>query len=102
MKPNRLVSLHAIYKYKIAEVVPVGSETTFAEISAKCGLNEPDVRRILRHTMAHYIFREIRKGVVVHTAASRMLAEDSQMQAWTGVCVEEMWDSAANVCKPRL
>jgi hypothetical protein len=62
-------------------------------------LNEPDVRRVLRHAIAHRIFREVRKGVVAHTAASRILAEDVQMQAWTGVCVEEMWPSATQVWK---
>ncbi|EHL01829.1 putative Sterigmatocystin 8-O-methyltransferase [Glarea lozoyensis 74030] len=44
--------------------------------------------------MAHRIFREVRKGVVVHTAASRLLAESRQLKSWTGVNVEEMWPAA--------
>lgn len=63
----------------------------------KCGLNEPDTRRILRYAMAHHIFNEPRKGVVVHTNLSRMLAEDEVMDAWLGSCVEEMWPAAVNV-----
>ena len=47
--------------------------------------------------MAHRIFREIRKGVVVHTAVSQMLTQNRQMQSWTGVAVEEMWPSAVQV-----
>ncbi|EPE27494.1 S-adenosyl-L-methionine-dependent methyltransferase [Glarea lozoyensis ATCC 20868] len=91
---SQFVSLRAIYHYKMAETFPVGSEATFVQISEACGLNEPDVRRILRHAMAHRIFREVRKGVVVHTAASRLLAESRQLKSWTGVNVEEMWPAA--------
>jgi hypothetical protein len=81
----------------MAETFPIGSEATFSQISEACGLNEPDVRRILRHAMAYRIFREVRKGVVVHTGASRLLAENRQLQSWTGVNVEEMWPAAVQV-----
>ena len=93
------MSLHGIYHYKLAEAFPVGSEATFGQIARRSGLNEPDLRRILRHAMAHRIFREVREGVVAHTASSRILAEDMQMQAWTGVAVEEMWPAAVQVCR---
>jgi hypothetical protein len=76
---------------------PVGAEMTFHEISNRCGLNELDVRRILRDAISHRVFREVRKGVVVHTAVSQLLAEDPQMRAWTGACVEEMWPAAVQV-----
>ncbi len=75
----------------------MGGEATFAQIAEQCDLNEPDVRRMLRHAMSNRIFKEVRKGVVAHTAVSKILAQDTQMQAWTGVCVEEMWPSAAQV-----
>ncbi|TVY81049.1 O-methyltransferase gsfB, partial [Lachnellula suecica] len=91
---SQLLSLRAIYHYRMAQTFPVGGEATFQQISESCGLNEPDVRRILRHAMAHRIFREVRKGVVVHTGASQLLAQNQQLQSWTGVCVEEMWPSA--------
>lgn len=81
----------------MAQTVPVGGESTFEEISKLCGLNEPDVRRILRHAMAHRIFREPRKGIVIHTAISKLLAENQQLRSWAGVCVEEMWPSAVQV-----
>ena len=47
--------------------------------------------------MTNRIFSEVREGVVVHTAVSKVLAEDTKMLAWTGVCVEEMWPSAVKV-----
>lgn len=68
----------------MAEAFPVGSESTFLEISELCGLNEPDVRRILRLAMAHRIFREPRKGIVAHTQISKMLAETQQVRSWVG------------------
>lgn len=52
---------------------------------------------MLRHAATNHIFKEIRKGVVVHTAASRMLAEDSQMRDWVVVNCEEMWPAAERV-----
>ena len=47
--------------------------------------------------MTNRIFREIREGVVVHTAVSKILAEDVEMLAWTGACVEDMWPAAVKV-----
>ena len=47
--------------------------------------------------MSNRIFCEVREGVVVHTAVSKLLAEDVKLLAWTGVCVEEMWPSASKV-----
>lgn len=87
--------MQAISRFKIASSFPVHSKATFAQISEACGLNEPDVRRLLRHAMTKHIFREPRKGVVVHTAASRLLAEDEQILDWVGASTDELWQAAA-------
>lgn len=76
---------------KAAQSFPVNETATFAEISAKVGLDELNVRRFLRHAMTNRIFKEVRPGVVAHTAASRVLAEDKMMNDWVGFCVEDMW-----------
>jgi hypothetical protein len=62
--------------------------------------------------MTNRIFKEVSPGVVAHTAASRVLAEDKPMQDWVGFCVEDMWPvrfpfpepsiSAANSSMDRL
>ncbi len=52
---------------------------------------------MLRHTATNHIFKEVRRGVIAHTAASKMLAEDSQMQDWVAVNCEEMWPAAERV-----
>lgn len=45
--------------------------------------------------MLKRLFREPRKGVVAHTAASRLLAEDKGVQDWVGCNTEEFWPSAS-------
>jgi len=59
------------------------------------GLDELNVRRFLRHAMTNRIFKEVSPGVVAHTAASRVLAEDKMMNDWVGFCVEDMWPAAS-------
>lgn len=45
----------------------------------------------MRHAMTNRIFQEVEPGVVAHTAASKMLAEDQSMIDWVGLGVEEFW-----------
>jgi hypothetical protein len=100
---NFLISLQAIYRFQLATSFPSGEdEATFAEISRASGLAEADLRRILRHAMTNHIFREPRKGVVAHTAASKMLAVNPLMHQWVGMVSEEMWPSAARVRKSQF
>lgn len=66
-------------------------ELTFEELSGRCGLNVKDLQRILRYAMTNFIFCEPRPGVVRHTAASLMLAQDNAFQ-----------DFVANVCEVRF
>ncbi|KAL9119135.1 MAG: hypothetical protein Q9187_004309 [Circinaria calcarea] len=73
--PDDLLSLHAIYRFKLASSFPIDEEASFEQIAAVCGLSEPDTRRFLRHAMTKHIFHEPRKGIVAHTALSRLLAE---------------------------
>ena len=83
--------------YGIARSFPVGQEATFADIGGACGLGEREVRRVLRHAMTKRVFRESRKGVVEHTAASRLLAQDEAFADWANVNLGEAWPAAAQV-----
>jgi len=87
--------MQAISRFNIATSFSVGQEASFAQIAEACGMSEPEVRRFLRHAMTLHIFHEPRKGIVAHTAASRLLAEDSQLADWVGVNSDELWQSAA-------
>jgi hypothetical protein len=87
--------MQAISRFDIASSFPVDEEATFVQISEKCGVSEDDVRRILRHAMIKRIFKEPRKGVVAHTAASSLLAHDSQTADWVGASTDELWQAAS-------
>jgi hypothetical protein len=74
-----------------AKSFPIDQTATYAEIAKAVHLDEVNVRRFVRHAMTNRIFKEVSPGVVAHTAASRVLAEDRPMQDWVGFCVEDMW-----------
>lgn len=66
-------------------------ELTFEELSSRCGLNVKDLQRILRYAMTNFIFCEPRTGIIRHTAASLMLAQDNSFREFI-----------ANVCEVRF
>lgn len=92
---TNLIGLQAVYRFRLAESFPVGSEASYEQIAQACGLGEPQVRRIMRYTMTKHLFAESRPGFVVHTAASQVLASSSSMRDWVGMVCEEMWPSAS-------
>lgn len=67
---------------------------TFAQVSERCGLNEADTRRILRHASVRNIFTEPRPGIVAHNAVSRLLLEDDKMSDWAYTVTHELWPAA--------
>ena len=95
-----MISRQAICRFGFATCFPPNkNEATFAEISSASGVREPQVRRILRHAMTYHIFCEPRPGVVAHTAASKLLAENAAMREWVGMVSEEMWPAATQVSR---
>lgn len=85
--------MQAIVRFGLTNFPDGKEEVTFSELAAACGLNESEVRRLLRHAMAFHIFIEPRKGYVAHTAASKRLAHPL-MKAWISFATEELWPSA--------
>lgn len=92
---DELLSMQAVTRFRIANTFPIHAEVPFFEIAKACGLDESMTRRLLRYAMTKNIFQEPRKGVVSHTAASRLLAEDSQLHDWVGASTDELWQAAA-------
>ena len=87
------MGLQAIYRYKIASCFGIDEEISFQEIAKRCSLDDSDLRRLLRMATANYIFREPRKGVIAHTAISKLLAQDPLVHQWIGIVCDEMWPS---------
>ncbi|KAI9729773.1 MAG: hypothetical protein M1818_008387 [Claussenomyces sp. TS43310] len=94
---NSWASVQAIQRFGIATSFPVTETSTFDEIARKCEVPESDVRRILRHAMTYYVFREPSKGVVAHTAASKALAQFPLFDQFVGFLSGEMWTSATRL-----
>jgi hypothetical protein len=86
---NTHTPYQAIYRFKIATSFPPGKEeATYTELAAATGLSESDLKRIVRAAMTYRIFREVRPGVVGHTAASKLFATTPELQQWVGmVCI---------------
>ena len=80
-----------------ASLVPIDSTITLAELQAKTPLDAINLARLLRMAMTNGIFREPSPGVIAHTAQSRVLAEDENMQAWIGFNGEDIFPAAGHV-----
>ncbi|KFG85433.1 sterigmatocystin 8-O-methyltransferase [Metarhizium anisopliae] len=93
---NSSVSLQAISRFKIAELVPLGGRTTFASIAQEIGLGERTVRRLLRHATTMRVFHEPEPGVLVHTKASKLL-RDPAANAWLLCGTEDMWPASVKM-----
>ncbi|ROV96535.1 hypothetical protein VMCG_07778 [Cytospora schulzeri] len=90
--------VQAITRFGLARNLPVGSETTFADMAASSGLNESDVRKLVRYAVSQRIFEEPRPGVITHSAASRLLAENPGVHDFVATCSDELWQAAAQTC----
>ncbi|KAI8944221.1 S-adenosyl-L-methionine-dependent methyltransferase [Xylaria longipes] len=95
---NTLLPLQAATRFSLARNLPVDGETTFSEMAASCGVSESDIRRLVRYAVAQRVFEEPRPGVIVHSAASRLLAEDPGVHDYIATCSDELWQAAAQTC----
>ena len=96
-KSEDILCLQAIYRYNIDLSFGIDEDVPFETISAHCGLNVIDLRRILRYAMTNYIFCEPRPGVVAHTALSRVLAQNQRLRDYIGIVCEERFPASARV-----
>ncbi|GAW18771.1 hypothetical protein ANO14919_082530 [Xylariales sp. No.14919] len=96
--PLDLIYRHgsAISRLKIADMVPLGGQSTYAAVAKQTGLDERAVRQLLRQAMTMRIFREPEPGVLAHTQASRALL-DPVANDWVALGTEEMWPAATKM-----
>ncbi|KAF1980465.1 putative O-methyltransferase [Bimuria novae-zelandiae CBS 107.79] len=88
--------LASVYRFNIAPHVPLNGTISFADLAQKCGLLEHDLRRIIRYTAIHHrVFAEPEEGLVSHTAASRLLAENEMIGDLMGLTFAECWPAHA-------
>lgn len=87
----------AIAKFDLAKHLAPREEASYEQMSERSGLSLPDTKRLLRLAMCYRMFREVRPGVVGHTAASVLFNRDPNMVDWIGAASEELWPSAMQV-----
>ncbi|KAL2132410.1 hypothetical protein VTI74DRAFT_3828 [Chaetomium olivicolor] len=92
-----VLALTALNHYGIAKLVPLDAPIPLAELQTKTSLDPINLARLLRMAMTNGIFREPSPGLVAHTAASRVLAEDEDMQAWVGFNGEDIFRASGHV-----
>ncbi|KND89922.1 Sterigmatocystin 8-O-methyltransferase [Tolypocladium ophioglossoides CBS 100239] len=91
------LSLQVINNYGIAKLVPLDAPIPLSELQTKTQLDPINLARMLRHAMTNRIFHEPSPGLIAHTAASRLLAQDAALQDWVGFNSEDIFPAAANV-----
>lgn len=90
-----LLGLQYIYRTGLVYKVPLEESITFQELAEASGQNVKDVTRFLRLVMGRHVFREPVKGSVMHTATSRLLLNNTMLQAWLLNIADEFWPSLA-------
>lgn len=90
-----LLCIQYLYRHKIAYAVPVDGVASFAEIASACSTSEKDVARFLRVAVSQHVFKEVRKGFVAHTAASKMLMDNPMLEAWIMNIAQEFWPAVS-------
>ncbi|KAL7808236.1 chlorophenol O-methyltransferase [Trichoderma gracile] len=91
------LSLQLINSYKIAQLVPLDAPIKLTELQSKTPLEPVNLARAVRHAMTNNIFCEPSPGYIAHTANSRILAQDSALQAWIGFNSEDVFPAAGHV-----
>lgn len=93
---SNLVSIDAVTRYKIPDMIPAGGRISYDEIGQKTGLESNAVRRILRNAMAMRILQEPEPGVVAHTSISKFLTNPT-INAWAQFEARDTWPATSRI-----
>ncbi|KAH8800400.1 O-methyltransferase [Xylogone sp. PMI_703] len=78
-----VLPLAAIHRWNIANLVPLDSSISYADLSTQSHISEPLLRRILRHAMTSRLFRELDAGQrVAHSPTSALLVTNTNLAAF--------------------
>lgn len=88
--------MHPIVRLGIAENIPPEG-TTVQDLADKLNLRESLVRRLLAHCATHHIYYQASPDFFVHTAASRVLAQNDGMRKWVLIAAEELLSATLKV-----
>ncbi|KAI1130877.1 O-methyltransferase-domain-containing protein [Nemania abortiva] len=92
------LGLRVVYRYKLANAVPLDGTASYAEIAAASGLREDFCRRFMRLAMGCHIFAEDEETKRVrHTAASRRLATDQSFIDAVGLEIDDLGPASSKM-----
>jgi len=92
-----LQALRFLYHHKIPQHVPLDGDIPVTEVAKAADVDPILLRRFLQHAMMSRVFAEVKPGHVRHTAASRILALDSEAMDTIGFLVEDLAPSSLKV-----
>lgn len=95
-----MLSIHPIIRLGIAESFPRDG-VTVEDLANKLKLRESLVRRLLAHCATYHIYYQASPDYFVHTAASKVLAENDGMRKWVLIGAEETLPGTLKVCVHR-
>lgn len=91
------MSTLALTRLGIFENFP-SNGTTVQELAGRLDLSENLVRRLMCHAATYHVFFQSEPDFFVHTAGSRVLAENEGMRSWVLVGLREVMPGALRVC----
>lgn len=91
-----MVSIDAICRYQIPNMIPPGGQISLEEISQKTGLNTTAVKRIIQHAMTMRILREPEPRMIAHTSISKFMTLSS-INGWVEFEGRDTWPANARV-----
>ncbi|EXJ91409.1 hypothetical protein A1O1_04521 [Capronia coronata CBS 617.96] len=91
---NDLANLHFIYHFRIPQCVPLQGGVSYEELAVTTGLDTVLLRRMIRHSIINRVLAESSQGHVKHSAASRILHEETGSMDAIGFWLEELFPAA--------
>ena len=76
-------SLTTINHFNIPKHVPLNGEASLTSLAKASKIPEGNLKPIIRHATTNKVFHEPKPGFIAHTAASRSLATNPLMRAYT-------------------
>ncbi|KAI1323637.1 S-adenosyl-L-methionine-dependent methyltransferase [Xylariaceae sp. FL0255] len=94
--PAQIAILRVVYKYRIAQHLPLNEPLSFEKLSQRCGLSEANTTKYVRAAITLRIFEESPPGIVRHNATSTELAT-TLLHDFVGFAMEDIGPSAHSV-----
>jgi hypothetical protein len=91
-------TLQAIYRFKIAQAVPLSGTISIGDLARATSLSEVNTARIIRSAAVHNVFREPTPGLISHSAISCLIAEDEGIYALVGHMTDAAFPASARMC----